>query len=136
MIRQAARASVALRWVLVPMWIVGAALAFAYLPSIGQTQSAEVGALPLPEDAPALRAEILSKTDFPFPLVTRNVVVLHDEDGLAPQSLLEAAETARAAEQGRLRGLEGLAAVAPVPNVVLEPGARPTTILYSNLQGI
>ncbi len=85
MIRQAARASVALRWVLVPMWIVGAALAFAYLPSIGQTQSAEVGALPLPEDAPAVRAEILSKTDFPFPLITRNTVVLHDEDGLPPE---------------------------------------------------
>ena len=127
---RAARAIVALRWVLVPLWIVAAVLAFVYLPSIRQTQSAEVGALPLPKDAPALRAELLSKRDFPFPLITRNVVVLHDEDGLAPEALLEAAETARAVQQGRLEGFDGLAAVAPVPNVVLEPGARPTTILY------
>jgi RND superfamily putative drug exporter len=127
---QAARAIVALRWVLVPLWIVGAVLAYHYLPSIRQTQSAEVGALPLPKDAPALRAEALSKTNFPFPLITRYVVVLRDEDGLAPGTLTQAARTARAAQQGRLEGLDGLAAVAPVPNVVLEPGARPTTILY------
>ena len=125
-----ARAIVALRWVLVPLWIVGAVLAFLYLPSIRQTQTAEIGAVPLPKDAPALQAELLSKTRFPFPLITRYVVVQHDENGLPTETLAGAARTARAVREGGLEGLDGLVAVAPVPDVVLEPGARPTTILY------
>lgn len=127
---RAAGTIVALRWVLVPLWILGAALAYLYLPSIRQTQTAEIGAVPLPKDAPALEAELLSKTNFPFPLITRYVVVLRDEDGLSPEVLAGAARTARAVQQGRLEGFDGLAAVAPVPNVALEPEDRPTTILY------
>ena len=109
---------------------MAAVLAYLYLPSVRQAQFAEAGALALPKDVPALRAEILSKRDLPSPLITRNVVVLRNEDGLASEALVEAAETARAIRQGRLEGFDGLAAVAPVPNVILEPEARPTTIPY------
>ena len=128
--RRAAKAVVALRFVLVPLWVAGAVLAFLYLPSFGVAAGGAIDALLLPEDAPAVRAEALSKQQFPFPLITRTLVVRHDESGLPPQALLEAAQTAQAAREGQLSGLDGLAYVIPVPNVVFEPEARLTTILY------
>ena len=126
---RAAKAVVALRFVLVPLWIALAALAVVFLPSIGQGQSGPIGEL-IPEDAPAVRAETLSKQQFPFPLITRTLVVHHDEDGLPPGTLREAAQTARDVREARLSDLPDLAAVFPLPNVVFEPGARPTTVLY------
>lgn len=128
--RRAAKAVVALRFVLVPLWVAGAVLAFLYLPSFGVAAGGAIDALLLPEDAPAVRAEELSKQRFPFPLVTRTLVVAHDESGLPPQALLEATQTAQATQEGQLSGLGGLAYVVPVPNVAFEPEARLTTILY------
>ncbi|CAA9424569.1 MAG: hypothetical protein AVDCRST_MAG37-165 [uncultured Rubrobacteraceae bacterium] len=128
--RRAAKAVVKLRFVLVPLWIVGAVLAFVYLPSIGEAGSSGVDGLLLPNDAPAVQAEELSKQNFQYPLIARTLVVRHDESGLPPRALLEAAQMAQAVREGQLTDLPGLAAVAPVPNVVFEPEAQPTTVLY------
>lgn len=115
---------------LVPLWIAAAVVAVVYLPSTGAARDAFQN-LPLPRDAPPVRAEALSKREFPFPLISRYVVVQHNEDGLTRGALREAADTALDVRKGRLsEEIPGLAAVVPVPNVALEPGARPTTILY------
>lgn len=128
--RRAAKVFVTLRFLLVPLWIAGAVLAVVYLPSIEQAQSGAIGSRLIPQDAPAAEAEELSKLHFPFPLITRELIVRHDDRGLPPEALQEAAETALAVRDGQLSGLDGLAAVVPIPNVILEPEARLTTILY------
>ncbi|MGH3976436.1 MAG: hypothetical protein ACRDS9_24420, partial [Pseudonocardiaceae bacterium] len=75
MSRWAARVIVALRLVLVPMWVGAAVLAVLYLPSLGEGQRGAIGTDLLPADASALEAELLSKTQFGVPLVARTVVV-------------------------------------------------------------
>ncbi len=129
MSRWAARFIVALRFVLVPMWVGAAVLAVLYLPPVGAGQGGEVGAL-LPRDAPALEAELLSKTRFGVPLISRTVVVRHQPAGLPPGALGQAVQTAREVRDGRFPDLRGLAAVIPVPGTVLDPGSAPTTMLY------
>lgn len=121
---------VALRFVLVPMWVAAAVLAVVYLPSLGQGQGGAIGTELLPADAPALEAEVLSKTQFGVPFVGRTVVVHHDDAGLAPGSMGQAVQTARDVQDGRFPDLPGLAAAIPVPNTVHEPGSASTTILY------
>ena len=128
--QRAAKTVVKLRFVLVPLWVAGAVLTLVYLPSFGQEAGGAINAQLLPEDAPPVQAEKLSKLNFSLPLVTRTLVVAYDEKGLPPQALREAAQTAQAVQEGQLSGLDGLAAVVPVPNVLFEPEGRLTTILY------
>lgn len=127
--RRAAKLIVKLRFILVPLWIALAVLAFIYLPSVERAQGGgPIGEL-LPKDSRAVQAETLSKKDFPYPLVTRTLAVAHDESGLSPEALRQAARTAQDVRQGKL-DIPGLAAVVPVPNTALEPEERLTTILY------
>ncbi len=114
---------------LVPAWVGAAVLAVLYLPSVGEGRSGDIGAL-VPRDAPALEAELLSKTKFGVPLISRTVVVRHQQAGLPPGALSQAVQTARQVRDGRFPDLRGLAGVIPVPGTVLEPGSAPTTMLY------
>ncbi|MGH3898821.1 MAG: MMPL family transporter [Pseudonocardiaceae bacterium] len=131
MSRWAARVIVALRFVLVPMWVGAAVLAVLYLPSLGDGQGGAIDNELLPADASALEAELLSKTQFSVPLVARTVVVRHQPAGLPPGAVGQAVQTARDVLDGRFPDLRGLAAVIPVPDTALQQGsALPTTILY------
>lgn len=130
MSRWAARVIVALRFVLVPLWVGGAVLAVLYLPSLGEGQGDTIATELLPADASAVEAELLSKTQFGVPFVARTVVVRHEPAGLPPGALAQAVQTARDVQDGRLPDLGGLAAVIPVPDTALQPGSVPTTILY------
>ncbi|MGH3842414.1 MAG: MMPL family transporter [Pseudonocardiaceae bacterium] len=130
MSRWAARVIVALRFVLVPMWVGGAVLAVLYLPTLGQGQGGAIGAQLLPADAPALQAELLSKTQFGVPLISRTVVVRYDRTGLPPGAMAQAVQTARDVRAGRFPDLRGLEAVIPVPRTAMEPGSASTTMLY------
>ncbi len=121
---------VALRFVLVPMWVGAAVLAVLYLPSLSEGQGGEISTELLPADAPALEAELLSKTEFGVPFVGRTVVVHHNGAGLAPGAVGQAAQTALDVRDGRFPDLPGLAAAIPVPNTAIEPGTASTTILY------
>ncbi|MGH3973798.1 MAG: MMPL family transporter, partial [Pseudonocardiaceae bacterium] len=121
---------VALRFVLVPMWVGAAVLAVLYLPSLSEGQGGELSTELLPADASALEAELLSKTQFGFPFVGRTVVVQHNGAGLPPGAVGQAVQTARDVRDGRFPDLSGLAAAIPVPNTAIEPGTASTTILY------
>ena len=94
--QRAAKTVVQLRFVLVPLWVAGAVLALVYLPLFGQGAGGAINAQLLPEDAPPIQAEKLSKLNFSLPLVTRTLVVAYDEGGLPPQALRDAAQTAQA----------------------------------------
>lgn len=130
MSRWAARVIVALRFVLVPLWVGAAVLAVLYLPSLGAGQGGAISNDLLPADASALEAELLSKTQFGVPFIGRTVVVRHEPAGLPPGAVAQAVQTARDVRDGRLPDLRGLAAVIPVPDTALQPGSVPTTILY------
>ncbi|MGH3478451.1 MAG: MMPL family transporter [Nocardioidaceae bacterium] len=131
MSRWAARVIVALRFVLVPMWVGAAVLAVLYLPSLAEGQDGAIGTDLLPADASALEAELLSKTQFGgVPFVARTVVVRHEPAGLPPGAVGQAVQTARDVLDGRFPELPGLAAMIPVPDTALQPGSVPTTILY------
>lgn len=130
MSRWAARVIVALRFVLVPMWVGAAVLAVLHLPSLGEGQGGAIGTELLPADASALDAELLSKTQFGIAFVGRTVVVRHEPAGLPPGAVVQAVQTARDVRDGRFPDLRGLAAVIPVPDTALQPGPVPTTILY------
>ncbi len=121
---------VALRFVLVPLWVGGAVLAVLYLPSLGAGQGGAIGAQLLPTDAPALQAELLSKTQFGVPLISRTVVVRHSRTGLPSGAVAQAVQTARDVRAGRFPDLHGLAAVIPVPDTALEPGPVSSTMFY------
>jgi len=128
--RWAAKLIVALRYVLVPLWVGFAVLALLFLPPLGEGQGDAIGTELLPEDSPALEAELLSKQQFPVPLITRTVVVRDAAVGLPPGALAAATQLARDIRAEGLDDVPGLAAVIPVPNTVFEPGLQPTTILY------
>ncbi|MGH4008189.1 MAG: MMPL family transporter [Pseudonocardiaceae bacterium] len=130
MSRWTARVIVALRFVLVPLWVGAAVLAVLYLPSLGEGQGGAITTEVIPADASAVEAELLSKTQFGVPFVARTVVVRHQPAGLPPGALAQAVQTARDVHDGRLPDLGGLAAVIPVPDTALQPGSVPTTILY------
>ncbi|MGQ0718229.1 MAG: MMPL family transporter [Pseudonocardiales bacterium] len=130
MSRWVARVIVALRFVLVPLWVGAAVLAVLYLPSLGEGQGDAIGTELIPADASALEAELLSKTQFGVPFVARTVVVRHQPAGLPPGAVGQAVQTARDVRDGRFSDLRGLAAVIPVPDTALQPGSVPTTILY------
>lgn len=128
--RWAARIIVALRYVLVPLWVGAAMLAVLHLPSLGAGQGGAVSNDLLPADASALEAELLSKTQFGVPFIGRTIVVRHAPAGLPPGAVAQAVQTARDVQDGRSPDLPGLAAVIPVPNTALQPGSASTTILY------
>ena len=130
MSRWAARMIVALRFILVPLWVAGAVLAVLHLPSLGAGQSGAINTELLPASASALEAELLSKTRFGVPFVARTVVVRHEPAGLPPGAVGQAVQTARDVRDGRFPDLRGLVAVIPVPDTALQPGSVPTTMLY------
>ena len=75
-----ARAIVWLRFLVVPAWVVGAALLTAHLPSGLGSEAAELGSL-LPRSSKAVEVEKKSIGTYGFPLISRSMVVAHKEGG-------------------------------------------------------
>jgi RND superfamily putative drug exporter len=120
-----------LRWPIALAWIGGAVACLVLLPPIHGSRGGDLGAL-VPEHAAALHAELVSETQFGFPVLSRTIVVERDPHGLS------AAEQARVvARAGRLTahtlpGFERIAGALPVLNTVGPPGfvrERGTTAL-------
>jgi hypothetical protein len=105
-----------LRWAIVGLWVLIAVAATTQLPAIEDAHSGALGAL-IPRNAEAVKAEIASKTQFGFPLLSRTLIVQRDRAGLH-----------------RVPGFERIAAALPVTNAVgTSPYARErstTAIMY------
>ncbi|MGI8621989.1 MAG: hypothetical protein ACR2NB_00570, partial [Solirubrobacteraceae bacterium] len=72
---------VRLRWPVVALWLILAVAATTQLPAIEDARSGALGAL-VPRNAEAVKAEIASKTQFGFPLLSRTLLVERDPHGL------------------------------------------------------
>jgi putative drug exporter of the RND superfamily len=72
---------VAARWPIVLGWVAAVVLATTSLPSIAESQNGALGDL-VPNDAAAIETELRANELFGFPVLSRNVVVQRDADGL------------------------------------------------------
>ena len=113
-----------LRFLIVPLWVAAAALATIHLPGAREFEGQQVSDL-VPEDAPAIRAEILSVRLFDFPLLTRIAMVQRDPDGLDPDAQGRVFGRALDIATGAEPRAEGIAGAFPVTNTLeLFPGSR------------
>jgi putative drug exporter of the RND superfamily len=93
-----ARLVVALRWPIVLAWAAALVLAIPGMPTIGQSGGGAVGEA-VPEDADAVRAEVLEARAFGVPLSARVLLVRRDPAGLPEaeqRRFVEAAVRAKA----------------------------------------
>ena len=115
---------VRLRWVTVLAWLAATATAVTLLPAIEDAHSGALGAL-IPRNAQAVKAEIASKTQFGFPLLSRTLIVQRDRGGLSAADQAAVVRRAVALNRHRVPGFERIAAALPVTNAVgSEPFVR------------
>jgi putative drug exporter of the RND superfamily len=120
---------VSLRYVIVAGWLVAAALAVIYLPSL--SAGSGIGDL-VPGRSPALRAEADATRLFRVPMSAPVVVVQHSQRPLPLAVQDKAGRSALAVDRGTARPIPGLAGALPVANTSgLFPGSRQssTTVL-------
>lgn len=125
--------AVRLRWAIVAVWVLLAVAATTRLPAIEDAHSGALGAL-VPRNAEAVKAEIASKTQFGFPLLSRTLIVERDPHGLAPRAQALFVRQAAALTRHQVPGFERIAAALPATNAVgASPFARErstTAIMY------
>ncbi len=113
---------VSLRYVIVAGWLVAAALAVLYLPSL--SAGGGVGDL-VPNGSAALRAEGDATRLFRVPMSAPVAVVQHSQRRLPLAVQEKAGRSALAVDRGTARGVPGLAGALPVANTSgLFPGSR------------
>jgi putative drug exporter of the RND superfamily len=118
-------------------WVAVAVLATLYLPGPQPINTQSVGTL-IPQDAPALQAELRALKLFQVPLLSRVAVVQRDPRGLSPAAQARAVERALAVDQHRVPGLAKIEGALPIANTLkLFPSSRESsttivTFLYIN----
>ncbi len=115
-----AAASVRWRWAVLGVWVALAILVTLTLPTIKQAGSGGLGAL-APRQAAAIDAEITSKTQFGFPLLSRTLVVERDPGGLSAERQLETVRRAGALTRHELPRFDVVAAALPLANTLGQP---------------
>ena len=112
---------VRLRWLVVAAWIVGAAAATLYLPSLQEAESSTLSDL-VPEDAEAVETGQRSAELFDIPVIAQTAVVQRDPGGLSAEAQARVAERA---VEARERENDGISFALPLVNTLrLIPGAR------------
>ena len=112
---------VRLRWLVVAGWLVAAAAATLWLPSLQQAESASLEDL-VPEDAEAVRTAERSTELFSVPITAQTAVVQRDPDGLSEDAQARVAERAVAARE---ESGDRIAFALPLVNTArLVPGSR------------
>lgn len=109
-----------LRWLVVAAWVAGAVVAGMFLPTIEQAGTGALGAL-IPKDADAVKAEIASKTEFGFPLLSRTLLVERDPHGLSAVQQARVVRHAAQLTRGRLAGFDDVAGAIPLTNALGRP---------------
>ncbi len=112
---------VRLRWAVVAFWVLTAVAAVQLLPAIEDANSGALGAL-VPRNADAVKAEIVSKTEFGFPLLSRTLIVQRSPSGLSAGEQALVLRRAVLLNRHGYKGFERIAAALPVTNAF---GAAP-----------
>jgi RND superfamily putative drug exporter len=116
LVRGYARTVVALRHVIVVLWI-GLAVAATSLPNLADAEGGSLDGF-VPPDNPTVATEIASVQAFGFPLISRTVLVQRDPAGLSPFTQAEAALRAIALSQGRYDDVYPILGALPVTNTL------------------
>jgi RND superfamily putative drug exporter len=125
------------RLLVVAGWVAVAVLATLYLPGPQPINTQSVGTL-IPQDAPALQAELRALKLFQVPLLSRVAVVQRDPRGLSPAAQARAVERALAVDQHQVPALAKIQGALPIANTLkLFPSSRESsttivTYLYIN----
>ncbi|HWH15154.1 MAG TPA: MMPL family transporter [Miltoncostaeaceae bacterium] len=117
-----------LRYAVVVAWVVAAVAATLWLPPLGADRDA-IG-LPIPDDAPALRAEMRSAELFGAPLLARTLAVQRAPQGLGEDDRQRLLDRVLDVNARRDPDLEGIAAAVPLlddAGVAARPGQEGTT---------
>jgi RND superfamily putative drug exporter len=115
---------VRLRFVILVAWVAMAVWATVALPSIQQAGGGSFGGL-VPEDNPAIQAEIDSVLKFGFPILSRVAVVQRDPDGFSALKQAEIVNRAARLTQHGYPGLERIGGALPLINTGgVVPGSR------------
>ena len=110
------------RYLVLAGWVAVAVLATVFLPGI--SSSGAIGNL-IPKNSAALAAEVDATRLFGLPLTSGVEVVQRDPHRFPLAVQARAARAAAAVDQGRVRGIYGLAGALPVANTAgLFPGSR------------
>lgn len=110
------------RLLIIPGWIVAAVAATLSLPEMAGTNGVSVGDL-VPDDAPAVRAEIESFKRFSIPVLSRIAVVQRDPEGLSGEAQARVFTRALRIDTGNEPD-SGIAGALPVTNTLrLIPGS-------------
>ncbi len=119
-----ARLLVALRWWVIGFWLVITLGAWFLLPSLGEDGGG--GGLKglVPEDTPAITAELRSVDLFGFPLAGRTALVQRDPDGLSPYAHARTVVSAFGVTRKPDERLPALRGALPFSNVL---GAFPSS---------
>lgn len=112
-----------LRWVVVLAWIVAAAAASLWLPSVTEGSAATLGDL-LPDHSRALATQQRSLREFRLPLLAQTAVVQRDPAGLSRTAQQRAVERALRVNDGREPGLRSITLAVPITNL---PGLVPAS---------
>jgi putative drug exporter of the RND superfamily len=105
-------------------WVGAAVLATLYLPGPQPIQTQDVGTL-IPQDAPALQAEIRALRLFDLPLLSRVAVVQRDPRGLSAQAQARVLDRALEVDQHGVPELAKIEGAVPITNTLkLFPGSR------------
>jgi RND superfamily putative drug exporter len=116
-------AVVALRHVIVLLWLAAAVVAVVHLPALGGSGELD---LPIPDDAAPLVAEARSAELFGAPLTARTQVLVTRPGGLTVDEQLALGDHALRVSRRQVPGLEEIAVAVPVTSTGgLAPGATP-----------
>ena len=128
--RLAALVAGPLRYPVVIAWVAIAALATIYLPTLG-TDQGDMG-IPVPDDAPAIRAEARSAALFGYPLISRTLVVQRDPSGLSAADRAALVRRVLDVNRDRDASVRDIAAAVPVVDdlgLAASPGQEGTTAI-------
>ena len=109
------------RWFVFAGWLAAAAAALLWFPPIERAGGGALGAL-VPERAEAVEAELRSKREFAFPLLSRTLLVQRDPGGLSALQQLSAVRRAGRLARGEVPGFRHVRGALPLTNAL---GAAP-----------
>ncbi len=126
-----ARAIVWLRFLILPAWIAVAVLASGQLPSIFNSDSAQLGSL-LPRSSEAVKVETEAIKSFGLPLLSRTIVVARQPTGLSPVQEEAATRYISAIDRRGARGAVHAIPLLNAPGVLhsRDPGTTLVVFLY------
>ena len=106
---------VALRWVLVPGWILGAVAATMFLPSFSSASAGGAAGI-LPRSSAAITTQANAVKDFGFPLLSQTAVVQYNANGLSPAAKSRVITRAARIDAHGLPGASSIAGAIPIIN--------------------